>query len=124
MADAAIAAEARTARRNAEADLVVLLLSALVVLLSTLLTPDPQTLRLFGWTIPPLCLWSNLTGWECFGCGLTRSFTYMGHLDPLNAFRLHKLGPLLWLLVLAQLPWRLRNLLRYRREVLARPIRG
>ncbi len=65
---------------------------------------------MFGWDIPPLCLFSNLTGMDCFGCGLTRSFTYMGHGDVAAAFARHMLGPLFYVLVVAQVPlrtWRL-----------------
>ena len=94
----------------------MLVLSTAVILLSVLISPDPSTLSLFGWEIPPLCVWSNLTGWECLGCGLTRSFTYMGHLMPQEAFAMHKVGPFLWLLTLAQVPWRLRLLWRYRQS--------
>ncbi|NOY26991.1 MAG: DUF2752 domain-containing protein [Oligoflexia bacterium] len=105
---------ARTRRRNAEADAVILAISVGVIILSTLLSPDPQTLSLFGYQIPTLCIWKNLTGWNGPGCGLTRSFTYMGHLMPVAAFGMHKLGPLLWIATLAQIPWRLRLLWRAR----------
>jgi hypothetical protein len=93
-------------------DLSILLASVLVVVASMLLTPDPLHLSLFGWQLPPLCLFKALTGHDCPGCGLTRSFTYMGHLDPVVAFRMHALGPLLWGFVAAQIPWRIVKLLR------------
>jgi hypothetical protein len=43
---------------------------------------------------------------------MTRSFTYMGHLDPGTAFRMHMLGPVLWVAVAVQIPWRIVKLLR------------
>ena len=94
------------------ADLILLVGSALIVLASVLLTPDPAHLSLFGWQLPPLCLIKAVTGHDCPGCGMTRSFTYMGHLDPGTAFRMHMLGPVLWAAVAVQIPWRIVKLLR------------
>lgn len=94
------------------ADVVLLVGSALIVLASVLLTPDPNHLSLFGWQLPPLCLIKAVTGHDCPGCGMTRSFTYMGHLDPVTAFRMHILGPVLWTAVAVQIPWRIVKLLR------------
>jgi hypothetical protein len=94
------------------ADLILLVGSALILLLSVLLTPDPVHLSLFGWQLPPMCLIKAVTGHDCPGCGLTRSFTYMGHLDPGMAFRMHTLGPVLWAAVAVQIPWRIVKLLR------------
>lgn len=108
---------ARTLRRNAQADVVMLLLSAGTIALSALIEPSDSQLTLWGWQLPPLCLWKNLTGMDCLGCGLTRSFTYMGHLRLLDAWQMHKAGPLLWLVVLAQVPWRLALLWRFRRDL-------
>jgi hypothetical protein len=93
-------------------DLSLLAAAAFVVAMSVMLTPDPIHLSLFGWQLPPLCLFKALTGHDCPGCGLTRSFTYMGHLDPIAAFRMHMLGPVLYLGVAAQIPWRISKLLR------------
>jgi Protein of unknown function (DUF2752) len=77
-----------------------------VVVASALMTPGADGVSLFGWDLPGLCTFRNLTGLRCPGCGMTRSFVYMGHLDPLAAFRMHLLGPLLYLFVAAQVPWR------------------
>jgi hypothetical protein len=93
-------------------DLSILVSSVLVVGMSVLLLPDPLHLSLFGWELPPLCVFKALTGHDCPGCGLTRSFTYMGHLDIVAAFRMHALGPVLWGFVAAQVPWRISRLLR------------
>lgn len=103
-------ARAAAARRRAD---VHLLIGALVVTgLSATLTPGDSALTLLGWELPPLCLSRILLDRECLGCGMTRSFTYMGHLDPAGAWRLHKLGPLLYALVAAQIPYRAWRLLR------------
>lgn len=83
-----------------------------ILVASVLLTPSTEAVFLFGWEVPPLCIFSNLFGVECFGCGLTRSFTYVGHGDIHGALELHTLGPLLYVVVMAQVPlraWRLWN---------------
>ena len=94
----------------------VLLLCSLVIAASILLTPTDEVVSLFGIDIPELCTLRRLTGMSCPGCGLTRSFTYMGHLDVLSAFRMHRLGPLLYTFVLVQPPLRLIRLWRARQE--------
>ena len=87
-------------------DVQVLFVCSFVVGTSILLTPDASTLALGGFNLPPLCAYRFLFGFECFGCGLTRSFTYMGHLDFVEAWEMHKLGPLLWTIVALQVPYR------------------
>jgi len=95
----------------------MLVLCVGTILLSMVLTPSDHALHLFGREIPSLCVFHNLTGHDCPGCGLTRSFTYMGHGRPLDAFHMHWLGPVLWSACLFQVPWRLRLLWRSRSPV-------
>ena len=107
MAGAAIAADAeriRRARRSTDAWLLGI--SVLVVLASMVLTPSTQAVSVLGWELPPLCIFSILTGLDCFGCGLTRSFTFLGHGDLKSALDLHRLGPIFYALVLSQIPFR------------------
>ncbi len=81
-----------------------------VVVLSVVLEPAAEAVRLFGWEVPPLCVFKATLGIECWGCGLTRAFTHMGHADPAAAFARHRMGPVLYLVVVAQIPlraWRL-----------------
>ena len=90
---------------------MLLALSVAVLLASMLLSPTDEVVYLLGFPIPELCTVRRLTGLRCPGCGLTRSFTYMGHGEIAAAFRMHLLGPVLYGLVVAQLPlrlWRLR----------------
>ena len=51
-----------------------------------------------------------MTSLSCPGCGMTRSFTYMGHGQIVDAFRLHMLGPFLYTLVVVQIPLRMMRL--------------
>lgn len=102
-------------RRTLQAESIILGLSVLVLVLSSVMTPSDSVLTLFGWPVPPLCVWKNLTGLDCPGCGLTRSFTWMGHGDVVAAFARHRVGPLLYLGVALQLPlrvWRIHRTLK------------
>jgi hypothetical protein len=55
-------------------------------------------------------MWRRMTSLSCPGCGMTRSFTYMGHGQIVDAFRLHMLGPFLYTLVVVQIPLRVMRL--------------
>lgn len=43
-----------------------------------------------------ICVFKNLTNLPCPGCGFTRSFVYMGHLDFYHAFLMHPFGSFLF----------------------------
>ena len=49
---------------------------------------------------PVVCLFRLTTGYDCPGCGITRSFRAMGRLDVEGAFRYNPLGPELFLALL------------------------
>jgi len=87
-------------------DLLIGGLALAAVFASVLLTPSPDVVTLFGTALPPSCAFKSVTGMGCFGCGLTRSFAYMGELSVLSAFKLHPAGPFLYLLVASQIPYR------------------
>ena len=77
-----------------------------IVVFSVLLTPSVESVSLGSYVLPDLCAFRRMTGTDCLGCGLTRSFVYMGHAQWSAAFESHWLGPLGWSLVAFQLPWR------------------
>lgn len=81
--------------------------AAALLLLAALLqvTPAGDGVTLFGHRLPESCLVKRTSGSRCPGCGLTRSFVSGVRLDPAS-FRFHPLGPLLLVLVAAQLPYR------------------
>lgn len=83
-----------------------------LVLLATQLqlTADGEGVRLLGRQLPESCATLLAFGLPCPGCGLTRSFVSLSQGDWLAGWRFHPLGPLLFALVLLQLPlraWRL-----------------
>jgi hypothetical protein len=94
----------------------ILWLSIAVVLLAATLQdrpPDEVFLpALKAYPLPQLCSLRRLTGYPCPGCGMTRSFIRLAHGDFAGAFRYHPIGPLFFLVVLMQIPyrwWRLRS---------------
>ena len=86
---------------------VTLCLALLVVLASILIDPSREGATLFGVALPPMCALKTLTGLSCPGCGLTRSFGFMGEGSPFEALKMHLFGPALWIFVAAQIPYRL-----------------
>jgi len=64
--------------------------------------------------LPELCMWRQVTGMDCAGCGLTRSFVSLAHGDVAAAWRFHPVGALLFIAVAAQIPWQSWQLRRIR----------
>ncbi|TNE92023.1 MAG: DUF2752 domain-containing protein [Deltaproteobacteria bacterium] len=97
-------------------DSLLLALCASVVFAAIILTPTPEFVEFFGTRVPETCGYKRVLGMSCPGCGLTRSFTYMAHLDPLQAFRMNWMGPPFFLFVLIQVPYRVLRLARQWRD--------
>ena len=57
--------------------------------------------------IPSSCPSRAIFGINCAGCGLTRSFIFLAHGDWQNAFARNRMGWLLALAVVLQIPYRL-----------------
>ena len=93
-------------RRPPGTQLSLLLICAAVIVVSILLDTDTEQVRALGVTLPPLCLFKLLTGWSCPGCGLTRSFVFMGQAMPWEAMKMNVFGPPMWLFLAAQVPYR------------------
>lgn len=67
---------------------------------------------LFGMALPEICWSRRWLGWECPGCGLTRSFVALAHGDVARAWQFKPVGVLLFAFVVAQVPYRLVQLWR------------
>ena len=88
------------------ADILFLVLAIGVLLLSIIFTPGEARVNVLGVEIPEVCMFKRFTGWDCFGCGLTRSFTWMGQGAWRQAFDQHMLGPFAFVFVGVQIPYR------------------
>jgi hypothetical protein len=89
----------------------MLVISSIVVALSFVLqVHDSQQVAMSGLPrlpMPQLCMSKAWFGWECPGCGLTRSFILLAHGDWRGSFQMHRLGWLMALAVLLQFPYRI-----------------
>lgn len=89
---------------------IMLVLSGVIILLACLLTTDNRDVALPGlaqFPLPEVCQsrrWLNL---ECPGCGLTRSFIHFFHGRWEQSLEMHRLGWLMALLTILQIPYRL-----------------
>jgi hypothetical protein len=70
-------------------------------------------------SLPPLCGSRAFFGINCPGCGLTRSFVALAAGDVAESIRLHRVGWMLAMAVVLQIPYRLWGLLEIRRGVLS-----
>lgn len=94
-------------------DLTILILSLLVLIAAFLLGVEETRVRLAvwpGWLLPESCLSRSLAGIDCPGCGLTRSFVYLAEGDVSGSLASNRVGWLLALATLSQIPIRLWSL--------------
>jgi hypothetical protein len=89
----------------------VLILALLTGLAAPLLRVYPPDRVGWRWSsdllLPPLCTVRQWFGFNCPGCGMTRSFVYLAEGDVAASWRMHRLGLLLASLVVLQIPYRL-----------------
>jgi hypothetical protein len=101
---------ARDRRANTMQHVALLLIAAGTVAAALVLRvrPDQRVELAFlpGWPLPELCQSKAYLGWECPGCGLTRSFVHLAHGDVAASLAVHRLGWLLALAVVLQIPYR------------------
>ena len=94
-------------------DLTILILSVLVLLAAFLLDVEETRVRLAvwpNWLLPESCLSRSLAGLDCPGCGLTRSFVYLAQGDVTGSLASNRVGWLLALATVSQIPIRLWSL--------------
>lgn len=56
--------------------------------------------------LPETCMSKRLLGISCPGCGLTRSFVFAARGNWQRSWNYNPMGPILFLLVLSQIPYR------------------
>lgn len=118
--ETAIDDDVRRKRLMTERHHFMLVVSAVVIVLSFVLrigdTGHVQSKLLPSIDFPVLCGSRALFGVECPGCGLTRSFVALAGGDVAQSLAFHRIGWVLALSVVAQIPFRLYLLheLRYR----------
>jgi hypothetical protein len=115
--------EAVLARQLRERHVFMLWLAAFVIVAAFFLQfRQGGSLRL-PWSdiaLPPLCGSRILFGMECPGCGLTRSFVALAGGDLAGSLTFNRVGWILALAVVAQIPYRLYALRELRQQVVQR----
>lgn len=104
---AAPAASRRERWRQARSHITLVLAAVAITAASLALeVPDQEHVTFAGLQLPPTCVWRSTLGFPCAGCGLTRSFVALVHGEWSRAFSFHPLGPVLFALLWAQVPYR------------------
>jgi hypothetical protein len=97
--------------------------SVAVIVLSFALQLNPSGRVRASWlpfdSLPPLCGSRAIFGVNCPGCGLTRSFVALASGDASESFRLHRIGWLMALAVVLQVPYRVWGLYELRKGVIS-----
>lgn len=96
-------------RGEKQYQLILLTIAMLVLAASFVLQPPTNyavMLPVLDVEIPGICVWRRATGTDCPGCGLTRSFICLAHGDVKSAWRYNPAGLLLFVVCIAQIPYR------------------
>lgn len=95
----------------------LLIASTLIVLASMVMNiRGEDKVRILGFSeLPQMCQFRNLFNVPCPGCGLTRSFVSMGHMDFVGAWNYHPVGVFFYAVVVFQIPFRIAQIVRYRK---------
>lgn len=104
-------------RKQIETHVVYLVLAAAVLVLAMTMTrrgEEQVILPLMSEPLPQLCHMKRFTGFDCPGCGLTRSFISLGHGDLAAAWHFNPAGILLFAITALQVPYRTWQLWRIR----------
>lgn len=90
--------------------LVVLSVCSAILIGALFLSPPEageEHLTIGPLTIPETCMFKNLTGIPCPGCGLTRSMVAAAHGNMRQSFHYHRLGLLTLFYILLQFVYRI-----------------
>lgn len=103
----------------------MLVIASIVIAASFLLRVESaEEVKLSEFALPPLCLSRAWFGVTCPGCGLTRSFVYLAHGEWSASWHAHRIGWILAVLVVLQIPYRIHGLCHPGKPLLSRPVRS
>ncbi len=90
--------------------LVILIICSGILAAALIITPtknESSYLKIGSIPLPDTCIFHNLTGLPCPGCGLSRSIVAAAHGEIINSFSHHLLGLLTLVYILLQFIFRL-----------------
>jgi len=90
--------------------LVILIICCGIIAAALIITPaktEISYLKIGSIPLPDTCIFHNLTGLPCPGCGLSRSIVAAAHGEIINSFSHHRLGLLTLAYILLQFVFRL-----------------
>ena len=90
--------------------IVILVLCVAVLTASLLFQPNESGLHIFRFKWPFRCFLYQTFGVKCALCGLTRSFCSAAHGNLVESLKLHPVGPLIFVFICLQLPYRIYGL--------------
>jgi hypothetical protein len=64
------------------------------------------TVPLFGFPLPELCMFRQVFGTDCPGCGMTRSFVLASRLRLVEAWNMNPAGCMLFISLMVSAPFR------------------
>jgi hypothetical protein len=89
---------------------VILIICSSIIAAALIITPtktESSYLKIGSIPLPDTCIFHNLTGLPCPGCGLSRSIVAAAHGKIINSFSHHRLGLLTLVYILLQFIFRL-----------------
>ncbi|NUN49556.1 MAG: DUF2752 domain-containing protein [Candidatus Brocadiae bacterium] len=93
------------ARQDRLTNLAIIALCTAAVSAAAWMRPSESGLGTHEQLGLPACHFYKWTGYPCFSCGMTTSWTWMAHGNPLRAFLAQPMGALLFLTAIVAALW-------------------
>jgi hypothetical protein len=86
---------------------IILIVCACIAAAAFALNGDEAGVYFFGFALPMRCPLHEAVGMKCSLCGLTRSICQFAHGNFSESFRLHAIGPAIFVFIVWQIPYRM-----------------
>lgn len=92
--------------RSKQYNAIILAVCLTILAGCTFFRPERLGFEIFGFRWPVHCLLNHVFEIRCALCGMTRSFSALGHGELSKALEYHVLGPVFFCYILFQIPYR------------------
>jgi hypothetical protein len=103
---------------------IILIVCACIVAAAFVLDGDEDGVYFLGFTLPMRCPLHQAVGLKCSLCGLTRSICLFAHGNFLESFKLHAIGPAIFVFIVWQIPYRMWAIYIHPRQVNKKLVMG